>query len=69
MARRGLGTMMVRHAEQQARDAGYPRLIVRANINAVGLYTALGYVPFRKDVMLGANGVQLPVVMMEKQDR
>lgn len=67
MARRGLGSMMVRHAEQQALDAGYPRLIVRSNINAVGLYTKLGYEPVKRDVMLGANGVQLPVVMMEKR--
>lgn len=67
MARRGLGTMMVQNAERQAAEAGYPRLIVRANINAIGLYTRLGYSALRKDVMLGANGVPLPVVMMEKQ--
>jgi ribosomal protein S18 acetylase RimI-like enzyme len=66
MARRGLGSMMVRHAEQQAREAGFDRLIVRANINAVGLYTKLGYAETAKSTMMAADGIELPVMMMEK---
>ena len=37
-ARRGLASALVREAEQRAHAAGYPRLIVRANRNAVPLY-------------------------------
>jgi len=66
MARQGLGSMLVRHVERQARWAGYRRLIVRANINAVGLYTRLGYAAIGRDTMAVANGVDLPVIMMEK---
>jgi len=66
MARRGLGSMMVNHAEDAARNAGYKRLIVRANINAVGLYAKLDYAPLHRDLMMGANGVELPVLMMQK---
>jgi putative acetyltransferase len=42
-ARRGLATALVRAAEAAAADAGFPRLYVRANINAVPLYEKLGY--------------------------
>ena len=66
MARRGLGSLMVGHAEQQAREAGCRRLIVRANINAVGLYVRLGYRETEKGTMAAAGGVELPIVMMEK---
>lgn len=66
MARRGLGSLMVDHAERQARAAGCRRLIVRANVNAVGLYIKLGYRETAKATMTAAGGVELPVVMMEK---
>lgn len=65
-ARRGLGSLLVRRAERAARWAGRYRLIVRANVNAVPLYARLGYVPTGHDAMVVADGVRLPVVMMEK---
>jgi putative acetyltransferase len=42
-SRRGLASALVRAAEAAAADAGFPRLYVRANINAVPLYEKLGY--------------------------
>jgi GNAT superfamily N-acetyltransferase len=66
MARRGLGSRMVRRAESEALRAGYRRLIVRANLNAVPLYEALGYVATAEALMPVPGGVELPVVMMEK---
>ncbi len=66
MARRGLGSRMVRRAESEALRAGYRRLIVRANLNAVSLYEALGYIAISEARMATPNGVELPVVMMEK---
>jgi len=65
-ARRGLATQLVRDAEQRAHAAGYPRLIVRANRNAVALYRKLGYEALRDGVMTAPGGVDLPVVFMEK---
>jgi putative acetyltransferase len=61
-ARRGLAT----RPEQRAHAAGYPRIVVRANRNAVPLYRKLGYVPLRDGVMTAPGGIDLPVVFMEK---
>jgi putative acetyltransferase len=66
LARRGLGSRMVRRAEAEALRAGYRRLIVRANLNAVPLYEKLGYVASGEAQMAVPGGVTLPVVMMEK---
>jgi putative acetyltransferase len=66
MARRGLGSRMVRRAEDDARRGGYRRLIVRANLNAVPLYETLGYIAQSEACMAVPGGVDLPVVMMEK---
>lgn len=68
MARRGLATRLVRHAEREAAAAGRPRLIVRANLNAVPLYESLGYRGVRAATMLAA-GVELPVRFMEKMEK
>jgi putative acetyltransferase len=66
LARRGLGRRMVLDAEARARAAGYGRLIVRANINAVPLYRALGYREDEAGTMAVADGVALPVMFMSK---
>ena len=66
MARRGLGSRMVRRAESEAYRAGYRRLIVRANLNAVPLYETLGYVTMAEAQMPVPGGIELPVMMMEK---
>jgi len=65
-ARRGLASRLVRDAEQRAHAAGYPRLIVRANRNAVPLYRSLGYEPLSEGVMAAPGAIGLPVVFMEK---
>src|SRR5215813_9673627 len=67
-ARRGLASRLVRNAESRALEAGYPRMVVRANRNAVPLYRKLGYEPLREGSMTAPGGIELPVVFMEKQD-
>ncbi|MCW0232260.1 MAG: GNAT family N-acetyltransferase [Ferrovibrio sp.] len=64
-ARRGLATALVRAAEQAAATAGYPNLYVRANINAVPLYAALGYRAEAQGLM-PAGKAELPVVYMSR---
>jgi putative acetyltransferase len=66
MARRGLGKLMVTDAETRARQSGFEEFYVRANINAVLLYRALGYREIDEGVMMVGGGVWLPVVYMEK---
>lgn len=68
LARRGLGRRMVLDAEARARAAGHAKLIVRANVNAVPLYRALGYREDERGTMAVAGGVELPVVFMSKPD-
>jgi ribosomal protein S18 acetylase RimI-like enzyme len=65
-ARRGLASALVRDAEQRAHAAGYARMIVRANRNAVPLYRKLGYRRLREGAMSAPGGIELPVVFMEK---
>jgi putative acetyltransferase len=65
-ARRGIARAMVTAAERAAAAAGYPRLFVRANINAVPLYELLGYRRESAGTM-PAGGEALPVVYMVKQ--
>ena len=66
VARRGLGKRLVADAEARARDAGYADFFVRANINAVPLYRALGYRELEAGKMVVGRGIALPVVFMEK---
>jgi predicted N-acetyltransferase YhbS len=66
MARCGLGRRLVQEAERRACEAGRSRFTVRANANAAAFYQRLGYKPVRHGVMPVANGVDLPVVFMEK---
>jgi putative acetyltransferase len=62
----GLGRRIVVDREDAARGAGRRRLTVRANANAEGFYTALGYRPVARGTM-PAPGADLPVVFMEKE--
>ncbi len=65
-ARRGIGAKLVLEMERQARLAGFTRLTVRSNINAVPLYERLGYRETSRGSMEVAGGIGLPVVFMAK---
>lgn len=64
-ARKGLATALVQAAEKAAAAAGYPNLFVRANVNAVPLYQALGYRAEASGIM-PAGSAELPVVYMSR---
>ena len=66
LARQGLGRLMVSDAEARARRSGFNDFYVRANLNAVPLYQALGYREIAEGLMALDGGVSLPVVFMEK---
>jgi GNAT superfamily N-acetyltransferase len=65
-ARQGLGTRLVRAAEDRARAAGHTRFVLRAYLNAVPLYCRLGYMADREDEMPLPGGLSLPVLFMRK---
>ena len=66
-ARRGLASRLVQDAERRALAAGFRRMVVRANRNAVPFYRKLGYQPLRDGVMATPGGIELPVTFMEKR--
>jgi GNAT superfamily N-acetyltransferase len=72
-ARRGLGTMMMRHCEARAREGkdgevgGFDKLEMGATLSGVALYEKCGYVRSgREDVVVCPNGEGIRVVHMIK---
>src|SRR5579863_3029760 len=65
-ARKGLGTLILKHCEEAAQRAGFGRLEMGSTLTGVPLYTLRGYIPReRVDVPL-PNGETLPIVHMVK---
>jgi GNAT superfamily N-acetyltransferase len=65
-ARKGLGTLILKHCEEAAQRAGFGRLEMGSTLTGVPLYTLKGYIPReRVDVPL-PNGETLPIVHMVK---
>jgi GNAT superfamily N-acetyltransferase len=66
-ARKGLGTMMMRHCEAKARAGGFERLEMGSTLSGVALYEKCGYVKSgkREEVSL-PNGEVIKIVHMVK---
>ena len=66
-ARRGIGSLLLRHCENSALKAGFKRLEMGSTLTGVALYRLRGYIEQERiDVPL-PNGEVLPVVKMTKQ--
>ncbi len=66
-AREGIGNMMLEKAENSAREAGYTKLMVRANLNACSFFTAKGYELIIHDTEAAGTDIFLPVAIMHKE--
>lgn len=66
LARRGVGTALIRWVEADAQEHGFARFTVRANLNAVELYEKAGYRPEGPGVLETPAGIDLPTVIMGK---
>jgi GNAT superfamily N-acetyltransferase len=66
--RRGLGTLVIRHCEQAARDAGFKRFEMGSTMTGLPLYLTLGYERVHDEVVPLPNGAHLTVVKMTKKD-
>jgi len=65
-ARRGLGTQILAHCEQAARQSGFRRFEMGSTLTGVALYTLRGYREIEQiDVPL-PNGEVLPIRLMSK---
>ncbi|WP_193367870.1 GNAT family N-acetyltransferase [Pelagibius marinus] len=65
-ARRGLGSRLVHHAEEEAQAAGFRLLELWASLTGVPLYRRLGYQQIRRLSIPGGNGTEVPAVHMAK---
>ena len=65
-ARRGVGRMVITLCEQAAMQAGFHRATMMATMSGVPLYEACGYVQIEPVLSAPVDGVQVPLVRMEK---
>jgi GNAT superfamily N-acetyltransferase len=65
-ARRGLGTLILTHAEQAAHAAGFRSLEMGSTLTGVPLYTLRGYTPIQQIAIPLPNGATLPILKMTK---
>ena len=65
-ARRGVGRMVIRLCEEAAKQAGFHKTTMMATMAGVPLYKACGYVEAERVLSAPVEGVQVPLVRMEK---
>lgn len=65
-ARQGIGKMVIRLCEDAATCAGFKKTTMMATMAGVPLYEACGYVPVEPILSAPVDGIQVPLVRMEK---
>ena len=65
-ARQGVGRMLLRLCEEAAMQEGFRRATMMATMAGVPLYKACGYVEIEPVLSAPVDGVQVPLVRMEK---
>jgi len=65
-ARRGIGRIILSLCEAAARDAGFSRVELMATLAGVPLYRACGYLEIEPVLSAPIDGVQVPLLRMEK---
>ncbi len=64
--RRGIGRRLLGLCEDAARAAGFVRTEMMATMAGVPLYEACGYRPIERILSAPIDGVQVPLVRMER---
>ena len=62
----GLGTKLLKHVEQMARELLIPKLVLDASLNSVRFYKAAGYSEGQQGMHTTTSGLQIACVHMEK---
>jgi GNAT superfamily N-acetyltransferase len=65
-ARQGVGRMLIQLCEEAAMQAGFRKATMMATMAGVPLYKACGYVEIEPILSAPVEGVQVPLVRMEK---
>jgi GNAT superfamily N-acetyltransferase len=67
MTRRGLGSLMMRHCESRAADAGFTMLELVSTLPGEPLYLKLGFAEVERfELPLAGGSVMVPVIRMRK---
>jgi len=66
-ARQGVGRLVMRLCEEAAMRAGFRRATMMATMAGVPLYEASGYAPVDAPINASIDGVDVPLVRMEKR--
>jgi GNAT superfamily N-acetyltransferase len=66
-ARQGVGKLVLRLCEDAARRAGFKNATMMATMAGVPLYKACGYAEAEPVVRVSVDGVEVPLVRMEKR--
>lgn len=64
MARRGLGSLLMRHCMEQAAQAGFRSLELAATLPGVPLYRAFGFAELQAFEVQLSGGIRVPLVRM-----
>ena len=64
--RRGIGSLLIRLAEEAAKAAGFTRIALGSTLAGEPLYLAHGYAEVRRETFRGENGAENLVIKMEK---
>ena len=65
-ARNGIGSYIMDTAEQAAKDAGFTKMMLGSTLAERPLYEHYGYKVVKEEVDVSENGVEVPVLTMEK---
>jgi len=66
-ARHGVGAALIRYLEDRARDCGIKELHLRASLNAVPFYKAMGYAEVERIIHGSDDGITFECVNMSKR--
>jgi GNAT superfamily N-acetyltransferase len=66
-ARRGVGKLVLKLCEEAAKSAGFRSATMMATMAGVPLYRACGYVEAEPPVTVKVDGIEVPLVRMEKR--
>lgn len=65
-ARKGIGRMIINLCEAEARKAGFTKMTLGSTLAGQPLYEACGYKVIEKRMDRSPNGVEVPVIVMNK---
>lgn len=67
-AGKGMGSRMMEHLLEIAREAGVKRLLIESSLNAVSFYARYGFAEYGRSEMACGEGMSMEAVLMERME-